>query len=64
MFLQLHKCNGRPFREKKKKKKDKILNITIAEITKNIYHIARQNLHSVHVPNNKNKIKSGRKGVD
>ena len=48
----IHKCNGRPFHEGKKRYK--IINITIAESTENVYHITRQNLHSVHAPYNKN----------
>ena len=38
-----------------KKTNDKIINITIAESTENVYHVTRQNLHSVQAPYNKNK---------
>ena len=34
----------------KTKKGHKIINITIVESTENIYHITRQNGHSVHTP--------------
>ena len=38
-----------------KKKKDKIMNITVTGSTENVYHVKRQNLHSVYTPYNKNK---------
>ena len=46
-----HKCNRRLFM----KKWYKVIKITIAKSTENVYHVARQNLHSVHAPYNKNK---------
>ena len=39
----VHKCNGRPFSEKKQ---CKIINITVAKSTgnvENVYHVTRQN---------------------
>ena len=48
----IHKCNGRSFREEKIYK---IINITIAESAENVWHVTRQNVHSVHVPYIKNK---------
>ena len=47
----IHKCNRRLFM----KKWYKVTKITIAKSTENVYHVARQNLHSVHAPYNKNK---------
>ena len=50
----VHKCNGRPCCEEKKRCKI-IINITILKTTENIYHVTRQNLHFAHTPYNKNK---------
>ena len=55
----VHKCNGKPFHEEKKWYK--IINITTAESTVNVYHVTRQNLESVYapIPTINTKVRSG-----